>query len=466
MLRPASALPRGRVVAGWVLAFALPAALTVALLPLRDETELTTDLMVFLLGTVLVALIGGLWPAVAMAVIGSLALNYFFTEPTGRLTINEPENVFALAVFVLVAVAVASVVDLAARRSAEARRGRAEAAALASVSRSVLSGQDTAVAVVDRVRETFGQSAVGLLEHDEGGGAWRTVAQSGEGAPSSPADADTVAEVDEHRVLAMRGRHLPAGDRRVLDAFAAQAGSVLEQRRLRAQAEQARVLEQADAARTALLAAVSHDLRTPLATIRASVDALTAPGLRLPEADRAELVSTVAAATGRLERLIDNLLDLSRLQTGGLHPALRAASLEEVVPAVVGPYGAAVRLEVPEDLPLVHTDPGLLERVLDNVTSNAVRHSPAGAAVLVMASASDREVELRVVDRGPGVSEADRATMFEPFRRLGDSSPDGVGLGLAVADGLARAVGADLSAEDTPGGGLTMVLRVPRQVPA
>jgi two-component system sensor histidine kinase KdpD len=417
--------------------------------------------MVFLAGTVAVALLGGLWPAVAMAVIGFLALNWFFTEPVGRFTIAQPENAFALVVFVLVAVAVAGAVDLAARRSAEAYRSRAEASALASVSRSVLQGGDTADAVVDRVRETFGQSSAALLERTDG--TWACVASSGAEAAATPQDADTVADVDDHRVLALRGRPLPAGDRRALEAFASQAGVVFEQRRLRAQAEQAKILEQADAARTALLAAVSHDLRTPLATIRTAVDALTAPGLELEEDDREDLVRTLAAATGRLERLIANLLDMSRLQAGGLHPALRAASLEEVVPAVVEPYGRRVKLDVPEDLPLIHTDPGLLERVLDNVTSNAVRHSPPGEPVLVLASASDREVEVRVIDRGPGVPEADRAAIFEPFRRLSDNHPDGVGLGLAVANGLATAVGADLAAEDTPGGGLTMVLRVPRE---
>ena len=458
----ASALSHQRLVAGWVTAIALPAALTAALRPLRVEVGLSTDLMVFLTGTVAVALLGGLWPAVVMAVIGSLALNWFFTDPVGRFTIAEPENVFALLVFVLVAVAVSSVVDLAARRSAEAFRSRAEASALAAVSRSVLSGQDTAAAVVERVRQTFGLSAVALLER-AGTAGWTTVASSGDDPPITPAQADSVTDVDERRILALRGRPLPAGDRRALDAFASQAGVVLEQRRLRAQAEQARVLEQSDAARTALLAAVSHDLRTPLATIRASVDVLTNPALALAEDDRRDLVDTLAVATTRLERLIDNLLDMSRLQIGGLHPRLRPASLEEVVPAVVEPYGRAVRLEVPEDLPLIHTDPGLLERVLDNITSNAVRHSPADEPVLVLASASDREVEVRVVDRGPGVPEVDRAAIFEPFRRLGDGHPEGVGLGLAVADGLARAVGAELSAEDTPGGGLTMVLRVPRE---
>ena len=461
-LAQASALPRSRVAAGWVMAVLLPAALTAILLPMRDTISLSTDLMVVLAGTVGVALIGGLWPAVVMAIIGWLALNWFFTNPIGQFTIAEPENAFALVIFVLVAVAVASVVNLAARRSAEAFRSRAEASALAAVSRSVLSGEDATAAVTDRVRETFGQSSVALLERGADA-RWSTVAAAGDEPPTTPTDADTVADIGDNRVLALRGRPLPAGDRRVLDAFASQAGVVLEQRQLRAQALQARVLEQADAARTALLAAVSHDLRTPLTTIRASVDALTASGLTLDDDDRLALVGTLETSTARLERLIANLLDMSRLQTGGLRPTLRAASLEEVVPEVVEAYGRRVQLDVPEDLPLIHTDPGLLERVLDNITSNAVRHSPPDEPVLVLASASDREVEVRVVDRGPGVPDADRAAIFEPFRKLSPDDPQGVGLGLAVADGLARAVGAELAAEDTPGGGLTMVLRIPRE---
>ncbi|WP_240645795.1 DUF4118 domain-containing protein [Georgenia sp. SYP-B2076] len=455
-------LSRRRTALAWALAVLGPAALTGALHRPHASIGLPTEVLLFLALTVAVALVGGLAPAVIGALIGFLTLNYFFTPPTGRLIIADTENVLALAVFLLVAVAVASVVDLAARRSGQAFRARAEAAALAEVSRSVLTGEDTAVALVARLRETFALTAVSLLERAAPAGPWRSLAEDGAGPAGGPGDADTVVRIDDDRVLALRGRVLAAGDRRVLEAFASQAGIMLENRRLREQAEQAQALERAEATRTALLAAVSHDLRTPLATIRAAIDGLLSPEVHLSAADTDALVATVGASTARLERLIDNLLDLSRLQTGSVRPVLRATSLDEVVPLATEGFGPdVVAVDVPESLPLVSTDPGLLERAMANIVANAVRHTPPGAKVRVTASATHRQVELRVVDTGPGLTDDLKAHMFEPFQRLGDSSPDGLGLGLAVTEGLASAVGAGLAAEDTPGGGLTMVLTIP-----
>jgi two-component system sensor histidine kinase KdpD len=451
-----------RNIVGWVLAVLGPAALTGILNLPRGDPGLPTALLLYLALTVAVALVAGLWQSILSAVIGFVALNYFFTPPTGRLTIAEPENVLALVVFVLVAVAVASVVDLAARRTAEAFRARAEASALAAVSRSVLSGEDTAQAVVARLRETFNLAAVSLLARDSERGAWQALATDGTDPALDPDAAQTVVTIDPHRVLALCGRVLPASDRRVLEAFAGQAGLMLEYRRLREQADRTQALQQADAARSALLAAVSHDLRTPLATIRAAVDGLASPEVRLDIDDTAVLVDTVSGATARLQRLIDNLLDQSRLQTGSLRPALRATSLEEVVPlATDGFESGQVAVDVPETLPLVNTDPGLLERVVANIVSNAVRHAASGTPVRVFASSTRDRVELRVIDTGPGLSDDLKARMFEPFQRLGDSTPDGLGLGLAVAQGLASAVGVELTAEDTPGGGLTMVISIP-----
>lgn len=454
-----SALSGPRRLGGWVAALVGPVLLTLVLSAMRDVVSLPTELMLFLALTVLVALIGGLWPAIVSAVVGFVLLNWFFTLPTGHLTIAEPENALALTVFVLVAAGVASVVDLAARRTGEAFRARAEASALAAASRSVLSGEDTAAALVARLRETFTLEAVALLGRRSTG--WDVLAADGNDPAATPDDAQAVLVVDDDRVLALTGRVLPASDRRVLEAFASQLGVVLEHDRLRAQAEQARILGEADATRTALLAAVSHDLRTPLATIRASVDGL---GLDLSESDRAVLVGTLADSTARLERLIDNLLDLSRLQTGSVRPVLRATSLEEVVPFAVEGYPAVV-LDVPEDLPLVLTDPGLLERVLANLVSNAVRHAPAGRPVVVGAAVVGRGIVVRVVDDGPGIPDALKGHMFDVFQRLGDTTGNGLGLGLAVAEGLATAVGAEVAAEDTPGGGLTMLVTVPLAAP-
>jgi two-component system sensor histidine kinase KdpD len=453
-----SPLSRGRQITGWVGALVLPMLLTWALNGFADTDQLPLAMLTLLASTVAVALIGGLLPALLGAVVGFLALNYFFTPPVGTLTVSEPKNLLALLVFVAVAAAVATVVDRASRRAADALRARAEAATMSGLSRSVLTGQDTADAIVERLRETFGQEAVSLLK--QGPAGWVVLASSGFPCASTPDEGDTRVRVDDNHLLALCGEPLRASDQRVLEAFAVQTGLVLEYRRLRERDERAANLERAEATSTALLRAVSHDLRTPLATMRASVDGLQASGVS--EEDRLELVRSVDASAEQLERLIDDLLDLSRLQSGLIHPVLRTRSLDEVLPlAISGHEPDVVRLEVDEPAPLVTTDAGLLERVVANLVGNAVKHA-SGSPVRVLAHVLPDTVEVMVVDRGPGIPPEDRERMFEAFQRLDDTGSGGLGLGLAVARGLTEALGGTLSAEDTPGGGLTMVLSLPR----
>jgi two-component system sensor histidine kinase KdpD len=234
-------------------------------------------------------------------------------------------------------------------------------------------------------------------------------------------------------------------------------------------------LAEADRMRTALLAAVSHDLRTPLASAKAAVDSLSSSEVDFDETDRAELLATAAESLDRLNRLVENLLDMSRLQAGVLGVAPRPMGFEEVVPHALDELGEGargVRIRIPADLPAVAADPGLLERVLVNVIGNALRHSRAARPPQVSASAHDGRVELRIIDHGPGIPEADWDRVFLPFQRLGDRSNDtGVGLGLAQARGLSEAMDGTLTPEATPGGGLTMVLslptaRVPQHAPS
>jgi two-component system sensor histidine kinase KdpD len=455
-----STLDWRRQFVGWITAVVGPIGLAWWLQ--RGLADPSVDLPVagqlLLAGTVLTSVIGGRWPGVAAALISFGSLNWWFSPPTHRFTISNQRDIVALTVFTLVAVGVATVVDRAARRTEEAIRARTEAATMSGLSRSVLTGQDTADAVVARLRETFGQQAVVLLKRH--GSGWDRVAGSGIGMPDSPDAGDTQVDVDQDHVLVLRGSPLRAGDQRVLEAFAVQCSLVLEYRRLREHAERATVLERAEAMTTALLRAVSHDLRTPLATMRAAVDGLAWEDLS-PE-DRGVLVASARESTGQLEQLIDNLLDLSRLEAGLLHPHLIPVSLDEVLPRAIAAFaGATVSLEVDDDAPLVLCDPGLLERVVANLVSNAVRAS-AGVPVRLLANVVPGRVEVLVVDHGPGVAPDLQASMFEPFQRLDDTSPGGLGLGLAVARGLSEAMGVGLTAEDTPGGGLTIVVSVPQ----
>ncbi|WP_380170329.1 DUF4118 domain-containing protein [Kineococcus sp. DHX-1] len=464
--RPARAALSGeRRVLGWVVALLGPLAVTGGLL-LFPRQDLSTDLMIFLVVVVGAALAGGVLPALAAALAAGLAVNWFFTEPVHQFTIAQPANAVALAVFLLVAFAVSSLVDTSARRTREAQRSRAESEALSVLTRTALLATDPLTEALRHTRETFAVDSVTLLERTDVRSPWTVAAATGDPVCTQPADADAEVVVDDLTCLVLRGRLLVAGDRRVLEVFAAQIAAVRQRQRLRAEAAQVRRLEEGDAVRGALLTAVSHDLRTPLATLKASLDSLRATDIELPEEVRTELLDEVAHSADRLQALIDDLLDLTRVRSGVVEPHLVVVDLDEVVAAAVRDL-PGVDVRVPADLPPVSTDPGLLQRVVANLAQNAVRHGAgsgsSGVQVDAVVATEDghRAVRLLVVDHGPGLPGAAKERAFTPFQRLGDRSTAGLGLGLAVARGLAEAVGGRLDAEDTPGGGLTMVLELP-----
>ncbi|MGA5289314.1 DUF4118 domain-containing protein [Streptomyces pseudogriseolus] len=456
-------LGRSRVTGGWLVGVLGPLLLTWLLNSAAPDVGLANDMLLFLSLTVAAALLGGLLPALASAVVGSLLLNWFFTPPVHTLTIADPQNIVAIVVFVGVAVAVASVVDLAARRTHQAARLRAESEILSFLAGNVLRGETGLEDLLERVRETFGMESAALLERTGENAPWTCAGSVGTRPATTPDDADVDVPVGDHMALSLRGRVLPAADRRVLAAFAAQAAVVLDRQRLKGEADRAEELAEGNRIRTALLAAVSHDLRTPLAGIKAAVTSLRSDDVEWSEEDEAELLEAIEEGADRLDQLVGNLLDMSRLQTGTVTPVLRETDLDEVVPMALGGVPEdSVELDIPETLPMVHVDRGLLERAVANVVENAVNHSPPGEKALVSASALGDRVELRVVDRGPGVPDEAKERIFEPFQRYGDSPRGvGIGLGLAVARGFIEAVRGTVHAEDTPGGGLTMVLSVP-----
>lgn len=464
--RSAAQLGRNRIVAGWVVGTVFPVLLCLLLTHVDADLGLANDMLLFLALTVAAALLGGLWPALASAALGSLLMNYFFAPPLHRFTVSDPRNIVAITVFFGVAVSVASVVDLAARRTHQAARLRAESEILSFLAGSVLRGETTLDALLERVRETFAMESVALLERADDLEPWKPAGSAGPGPVARPEDADVDMPIGDHMALALSGRVLPAEDRRVLGAFAAQAAVVLDRQRLVGEAEEARRQAEGNRIRTALLAAVSHDLRTPLASIKASVTSLRSDDVEWSEEDRAVLLEGIEDGADRLDHLVGNLLDMSRLQTGTVTPLIREIDLDEVVPMALGGVPEdSVLLDVPESLPMVAVDPGLLERAVANVVENAVKYSPAGTPVLVAASSLDDRVEVRVVDRGPGVPDEAKDRIFAPFQRYGDAPRGaGVGLGLAVARGFTESMNGTLAAEDTPGGGLTMVLTL-RAVP-
>ncbi|WP_327589003.1 DUF4118 domain-containing protein [Nonomuraea sp. NBC_00507] len=477
--RSRAALTRTRRAYGWGLTLVGMPLLTAALRPLH--LSLPSEILLFLLLVVGVALVGGMWPALAAAVLGFGLLNWFFTPPLHTLTIAEPENVLALAIFVLVAVMVSTVVDLAARRSREAARSRADAEVLATLAGHVLRGEAALPSLLARMRETFGLTSVTLLErtdnaqtgpiperisHTRRDDGWRIVSTSGGPPATSPGTADIDIMIDDRLALAAHGRLLDASDRRVLEAFAAEAAVALRQQRLREAAERARPLAEADKMRTALLAAVSHDLRTPLASAMAAIESLRVSEIMWSEEDRAELLATANESLIKLNRLISNLLDMSRLQAGALGVTLQPVAIEDILPRALddlAPAPGLIKSDIPADLPEILADAALLERILVNLMANAARYTSEGEHVLVTASRLGENVEIRIIDRGPGIPQEAHERVFMPFQRLGDrDNHTGVGLGLALSRGLTEAMGGTLVLEDTPGGGLTMAVSLRR----
>ncbi len=341
------------------------------------------------------------------------------------------------------------------------------AALLASYARTVLTDPEPVDRLLAQVRENFGLTSVTLLERS--GGTWNRVACAGARPCNGPDEADVDVAVTPDVHLALRGRSLPAEARGVLETAAKQALLALRQQRMHGEAVAARRHAETTELRTALLSAVGHDLRTPLTSIKAAVGSLRATDLELSESDEAELLEAIEESADRLTELIDNLLDSSRLATGAVAPQLRAVTYDEVVAGALAGLDRRdeVAVDVDERLPAVVADAGLLERVVANVVANAIRHgtpiapvSAAEPAIAVRASAHTDRVELRVIDHGRGLPKGTTDVAFAPFQRRGGPA-SGVGLGMSVAKGFTDAMGGTIRTEDTPGGGLTVVISLP-----
>jgi len=455
MVKAAYAVGARRALLGVLLALVGLPLLTALLVLARPDLSLTDDLLIYLVAVVALAVTGGFWPAVLAAASASLLLNWYFTPPLHTFTIDKPDNLLALLLFVTVAVAVSSVVHLAASRAGQAARSREEARSLLALAQTVLGGADTPAAVLDHLVQTLGGQAE-LLENVSG--RWVKIAASGSAGPSAPI---TRVGVRSDLALEVSGQPRPIAPG-LLAGFAAQTAAALDRERLRTQAAQAEALAEGNRMRTALLAAVSHDLRTPLASIKASVSSLRQTDVAWTEADEEALLATIEENADRLDGLIGNLLDMSRLHTGSLQPFLRPITIDEVAPIALRGLDAPadLRLVVPDGMPLVLADPGLLERVLANLFANALYHSPPGRPPVLQAHRARDSIVLEVIDHGPGVPDALKTEIFEPFQRF-DERKVGVGLGLAVAKGFTEAMGGAIVAADTPGGGLTVRITLP-----
>jgi two-component system sensor histidine kinase KdpD len=441
--------------------------LTLLFAHLRDTFGLPSVLLMYLILAMVVALVGGVFPAAAAVVGGFLLANYYFTPPLYGFTIHEGENLLALVVYAVAAGIVAVLVDRVGRSRLQASRSRSEAEALAALA-GAMAVPGGLREMLGQVRATFGFRCAALLH--EGLDGWSVQVASGIDPPSGPEDADVFRELGGGLGLALAGGSLSADDQRLLNAFAAQLTAAAESQRLQDEAGKATELAHANDLRAALLQAVSHDLRTPLASIKAAISSLRQGDIAWSPEDRAEFEATIESETDRLTALVGNLLDMSRLQASALSVDLRPTGVEEVVVGAVaslGTQGPEVDIDVAETLPAVAADAALLERAVANLVANAVQASPPGVPPRVTAgevgAGATRRIDICVIDSGPGIKHGDRELVFQPFQQLGDHQghTSGVGLGLAIARGFVEAMGGELVVEDTPGGGTSMIVSLP-----
>ncbi|MFS0866399.1 ATP-binding protein [Microbacterium sp. 179-B 1A2 NHS] len=447
------ALTVKRRILGLALALVGGPILTALLAVFRSEESITTDVLSFQLLVVLVALVGGLWPALFAAVLSGITLDFLFIEPLYAVHIHQPHHLLALVLYVVIASLVSVIVDRAARYTRASRRSAAESELIQTIAGSVLRGENALQALVDRTREAFQLPGVRLVRGDE------VVARAGEPVAD---DRRTEVPVVEGVTLELHGANLAASERRLLAVVTAQLAAALEHERLQQTAETIEPIAASDRVRGALLSALSHDLRRPLASATAAVGGLKTADVNLTAHDRRELLDTADESLRALGTLVTDLLDVSRVQAGALSIANMPVDPAEVIaPALdelqLGPQDVALRLQ--HDDSTVLADPVLLQRVLVNLLANAHRYAPEGTPVKITTSTFSDRLEIRVIDHGPGVPAQKADDIFIPFQRSGDTdNSTGLGLGLALSRGFVEAMGGTLTPEETPGGGLTMVI--------
>lgn len=459
--RAGPALSVKRQALGFLVAVTCGPLLSWFLFTTRTEESITSDVLAYQLLVVVVALIGGIWPALFAAVLSGLTLDFLFVDPLFTVTIAVPEHALALALYVVNAILVSVVVDQAARRDRSARRAVAESELLATVAGSVLRGQSAVPALVGRAREAFGADSVRLLAPDG-----TLVAADGDAVDDRQVFTIAVGDGAAPRAhLELRGADLDASERRLLNVIVTQIEAALEHTDLAETVREADELAVTDQVRSALLSAVSHDIRRPLASAVAAIGALRAVDGGLSDEDRRELLATAGESLAALSVLVTDLLDVSRVEAGALAVSLEPVDAADAVLAAVDELGverSAVDLALSRDLPAVLADRVLLQRVIVNLLTNAFRHAPPRTRVRISTSFLGDKAEIRVIDHGSGVSAERWDEIFAPFQRLGDTDNSvGLGLGLALSRGFTEGMGGTLTPENTPGGGLTMVIAIP-----
>jgi two-component system sensor histidine kinase KdpD len=437
-----------------------------AALPFRISSA--TAALAFVLAVTASVLLGGYQAGLVASILSFLALNFFFTPPVGTFTVGKTEDLVALVVFLLVAAVVGALVSRVTAQRQRAERREREARLLQYLGTRLISGEST-----ETVLAIFGRALVRMsgvagyeVRMDRDGAVVARVGQPG--GPTPPEEFPIV--VGDDRIGTIRTYQGPTGplgegERHLIKTFAAQLALALEGTRLAGLAQEAQGDAERSRLRAALLQSVTHDLRTPLASITASVTGLLDREAEYGADERRDLLETIRQEAERLNRLVGNLLDLSRLRAGALTPSKRLAGVDELIEGVVGRMepvlqGHSVDLRLRDDLPEIPMDVVQVDQALTNILENAAKFSPAGSRILVQAARWEDTVQVRIADQGQGIPPDDRESVFEPFTR-GDREGSATGLGLAIAHAVVTAHGGTIRIEEAPGGGTSVILRLP-----
>ena len=431
---------------------------TAAIFLLRESVPVLSLGSLYVLAVLPVAILWGRVWAVLVAIASMLAFNFFFLEPVHTFRLSDRSNWLALAVYLATAIAVSELSTRARQRAAEAEQREREEALLGELSVALLQGEslvDELPRIGSATGSVLGVEGARIELGDEAGSGIELLA--------GPRLIGRLALPDAERPN-------PSAVRRFLPALASLLAVGLDREELQRQALAAEGLRTSDAVKTAILRAVSHDLRSPLTAIRVAAESLTSPSLQLSADDRGRQLETLRVETRRLDRLVTNLLDFSRLEAGAARPRTELVGVDELIgQALAGVDADAVPVEVklPREIPFVEVDSAQVERALVNLLANAQRFAPRGTPVTITVSAADEEVVLRIANKGPAIRPDDLDHVFEPFVRLaGDDDREGSGLGLAIARSFAEANGGRVWAESPPGGGAAFGLAFPMaQVP-
>jgi two-component system sensor histidine kinase KdpD len=460
----------GRPVLGAVIAVAGPIVVTVlSTLPSRRLTVVPA--LLYLLPVVAAAAVGPLWTALLAAGISFVALDYYFTDPLHTFVVAKGEDLLALAVFLLAAGTTSAMISAALDQRARAEFRERQVRALYNVTARLLAEPEVGGLLGDLARSLvvlFGLRGCRVVITDEDG---RGVERASYGDLDG-GEVLAVPLVADGRSIGRIEVGTPAGrigedEGKVLETFAGQLALAVERARLAAEASGARLEAEASRIRAALFSSVTHDLRTPLASVTASASSLLEEGVPFSEEQRRELLRTILEESERLNRLVANLLDLSRLRAGALTPLLETVPVEDLIASVVARLRPAlgdrsIRIRLREDVPPVPMDVVQMDQALTNLLENAGRFSPPGSQIEVSAVRWQNMVELKVIDHGPGIPADERARVFEEFyHRDVDGRRGGTGLGLAIARAVVQAHGGTMWVEDSPGGGATLGFRLP-----